>query len=86
MTSGNEGKVHGVKDGKVESNAQHNKKENLNKDNIWVTMWTKVSAWMQQQLKVFFLWIWSMNVHLLASHADILRGSSRVGQEHVTNP
>ena len=54
MTSGNEGKVHGVKDGKVESNAQHNKKENLNKGNIWVTMWTKVSAWMQQQYWRYF--------------------------------
>ena len=30
---GNEGKVHGVRDGKGESKMQHNKEENINKDN-----------------------------------------------------
>jgi len=30
---GNKGKVYGVKDGKVESKVQHNKEENINKDN-----------------------------------------------------
>ena len=29
---GNEGKVHGVRDGKGESKMQHNKEENINKD------------------------------------------------------
>jgi len=33
MTSGNEGKVHGVKNGKVESKMQGNKEKNVNKSN-----------------------------------------------------